>query len=106
MLFQTHSDTESTWAPLASLREEARGGYSASRSLWVALTFTTLVDRGFREHQNLSEPHGISIFQRVRSQSLSSVMSNSLGPRGLDGSPWNSPAQNTGVGSLSILQGI
>ena len=45
MLFQTHSETESTWAPLASLREEARGGYSASRSLWVALTFTTLMDR-------------------------------------------------------------
>ena len=34
-----------------------------------------------------------------------SVMSNSLWPRGLY-SPWNSPGQNTGVGSLSLLQGI
>ena len=34
-----------------------------------------------------------------------SVMSNSLGPHGLY-SPWNSPGQNTGVGSLSLLQGI
>jgi len=34
-----------------------------------------------------------------------SVMSNSLGPRGLY-SPWNSLGQNTGVGSLSLLQGI
>ena len=34
-----------------------------------------------------------------------SVMSNSLESYGLY-SPWNSPGQNTGVGSLSLLQGI
>ena len=34
-----------------------------------------------------------------------SVMSNSLQPHGLD-SPWISLGQNTGVGSLSLLQGI
>ena len=34
-----------------------------------------------------------------------SVMSNSLWPHGLY-SAWNSPGQNTGVGSLSLLQGI
>ena len=34
-----------------------------------------------------------------------SVMSDSLRPRGLY-SPWNSPGQNTGVGSLSLLQEI
>ena len=34
-----------------------------------------------------------------------SVMSNSLWPHGLY-SPWNSPGQNTGVGSLSLLQRI
>ena len=33
------------------------------------------------------------------------VMSNSLQPLGLY-SPWNSPSQNTGVGSLSLLQRI
>ena len=33
-----------------------------------------------------------------------SVVSNSLRPHGV--SPWNSPCQNTGVGSLSLLQGI
>ena len=32
-------------------------------------------------------------------------MSNSLWTNGFS-SPWNSPAQNTGVGSLSLLQGI
>ena len=34
-----------------------------------------------------------------------SVLSNSLQPYGLY-SPWNSPGQNTEVGSLSLLQGI
>ena len=34
-----------------------------------------------------------------------SVVSDSLWPHGLY-SPWNSPGQNTGVGSLSLLQGI
>ena len=34
-----------------------------------------------------------------------SVMSDSLRPHGLS-SPWNSPDQNTGVGCLSLLQGI
>ena len=34
-----------------------------------------------------------------------SVMSDSLWPRGLY-SPWNSPGQNTGVYSLSLLQGF
>ena len=34
-----------------------------------------------------------------------SVVSDSLWPHGIY-SPWNSPGQNTGVGSLSLLQGI
>ena len=34
-----------------------------------------------------------------------SVMSNSLRPHGLY-SPWTSPGQNSGVGRLSLLQGI
>ena len=34
-----------------------------------------------------------------------SVVSNSLQPHGLYSS-WNSPGQNAGVGSLSLLQGI
>ena len=34
-----------------------------------------------------------------------SVMSNSLQPQGLH-NPWNSPGQNTGASSISLLQGI
>ena len=47
---------------------------------------------------------GIPKLLSERSESLS-VMSDSLQPCGLY-SPWNSPGQNTGVGSLSLLQGI
>ena len=41
----------------------------------------------------------------VETLTQSSVVSDSLRPHGLY-SPWNSPGQNTGVGSLSLLQGI
>ena len=41
---------------------------------------------------------------RVESESLL-VVSDSLEPHGLY-RPWNSPGQNTAVGSLSLLQGI
>jgi len=42
----------------------------------------------------------------LKSESRSrSVISDSLRPHGLC-SPWNSPGQNTGMGSLSLLQGI
>ena len=47
-----------------------------------------------------------SIIKEEKSESEScSVLSNSLRPHGLY-SPWNSLGQNTGVGSLSLLQGI
>ena len=46
----------------------------------------------------------IYLFKESESKSHS-VMSDSLQPHGLY-SPWNSPGQNTGVGSLSLLQGI
>ena len=45
-----------------------------------------------------------NLFSQFRSESCS-VLSDSLRPHGLY-SPWNSPGQNTGVGSLSLLQGI
>ena len=47
-----------------------------------------------------------SILQAGESESEScSVLSDCLRPHGLY-SPWNSPGQDTGVGSLSFLQGI
>ena len=49
---------------------------------------------------------GLHASTAVKSESESdSVVSNSWWLHGLY-SPWNSPSQNTGVGSLSLLQGI
>ena len=45
-----------------------------------------------------------NIWQLCESESHS-VVSNSLGPHELY-SPWNSPGQNTGMGNLSLLQGV
>ena len=47
---------------------------------------------------------GTSILFSIVSENCS-VVSSSLRPHGLY-SPWNSPGENTGVGSLSLLQGI
>ena len=43
--------------------------------------------------------------RKVKWSGSPSVVSNSLWPHG-PYSPWNSPGQNTGVGSRSLLQGI
>ena len=45
------------------------------------------------------------IVKQLYSNESCSVTSDSLWPHGLY-SPWNSPGQNTGVGNLSVLQGI
>ena len=45
------------------------------------------------------------ILRELKWSESHSVVSDSLQPHGLH-SPWNSPGQNTGVGSLSLLQGI
>ena len=47
----------------------------------------------------------ISKCKFINSIESHSVMCNLLGPHGLY-SPWNSPGQNIGVGSLFLLQGI
>ena len=67
---------------------------------------------GSQENQENSRKTSIyftdytKVFACVKSESEShSVVSKSLWPHGLY-RPWNSPGQNTGVGSLSLLQGI
>ena len=57
----------------------------------IAGTFFITEPPGKPHRQDWSESH--------------SVMSDSLWPHGLH-SPWNSPGQNTGVGSRSLLRGI
>ena len=50
---------------------------------------------------NLKNSRIITVFSESE---IHSVVFDSLQPHGLY-SPWNSPGQNTGVGSLSLLQG-
>ena len=50
-------------------------------------------------------PKNISLTQAPQECESCSVVSDSLQPCGLY-SPWNSPSQNTGVGSLSLVQGF
>ena len=57
---------------------------------------------------NYSDGDQTDVSQRLekrRKNESRSVLSNSLRPHRLQ-SPWNSPGQNTGVGSLSLLQRI
>ena len=61
--------------------------------------FSTSVTLEYSYHQQ-----SISRLEKVKSQSRS-VVSDSLRPHGLH-STWDSPGQNTAVGSLSPLQGI
>ena len=46
-----------------------------------------------------------NIWMRLKNNIVLSVCSDSLWPHGVS-SPWNSPGQNTGLGSLSLLQRI
>ena len=50
-------------------------------------------------------PAFLSLYAYMQSSESHPVVSDFLWPHGLY-SPWNSPGQNTGVGSLSLLQGI
>ena len=56
-----------------------------------------------QHHSSKASIHMLLIIYEIESESPS-VVSNSLGSHGLY-SPWNSPGQNTGVGSLSLLPG-
>ena len=69
---------------------------------WVSGVHFQKNPRNF--HPRSREVTHLSIAASIPSESCS-VMSNPLWLHGLY-SPWNSPGQNTGVGSPSLLQGI
>ena len=89
-------------SPLGS---SVHGIFQARILEWIAISFS----RGSSRPRN---PTRVScIVGRfftdwgMRESESCSVVSHSLRPQGLY-SPWNSLGQNTGVGSLSLLQGI
>ena len=65
-------------------------------------TYTPYIRRWSRKWPDLQGSPSNSFLSESDSHS---AVSDSLGCHGLY-SPWNSPGQNTGVGSLSLLQGI
>ena len=65
----------------------------ASSQPWVSTWVSRISGRRF------------TIWATKEAHESCSIVSDSLRPHGLY-SPWNSPGQNTGVGSLSLLQGI
>ena len=72
----------------------------------IVLETVPIVPMGFNKSHYKEYTTGSQMLLKLNDQSESrSVVSNSLWPHGLY-SPWNSPGQNTGVGSLSLLQGI
>ena len=85
---------------------------SCPLSRWCYLTILSSVTSfsfcpQFSQHQGLFQWVGSLHLNstKVKWSESRSVVSNSLRSHGLY-SPWNSPGQNIGVGSLSLLQGI
>ena len=79
-------------------RKNNFGVSSLKACMWVAATPNVPLQRP----SHLPDPLPRSLESEGESRS---VTSDSLRPHGLH-RPWNSPGQNTGVGSLSLLQGI
>ena len=87
-------------------RDQTRVSRISCTGRWIHYHWITRFKPFFQDFKNWSIvdlQYCVSV-RCERSESCS-VMSDSLWPHGLY-SPWNSPGQNTGVGSLSCLQGI
>ena len=112
--------SDSLWPMDCSLPGFSMQGIFLARPLeWVAISFSRGSswprDRPWVSHiagrlyhlSHQGNPNIRNVFSHSsKSESEShSVKSNSLQPHWLY-SPWNSPGQNTGVGSCSLLQGI
>ena len=75
--------------------------YNVKKRFKFFLSFTTGLALNLVDPRRVEYPHALCSYRKSESHS---VMSVSLPPHGLY-SPWNSPGQNTGVGSC-FLQGI
>ena len=86
----------------------SEGGTKSSANSGVLCKTAQQVEKHNREHWQVTISKrgnsGVSTPEKGETESHT-VVSDSLQPHGLY-RPWNSPGQNTGVGSLSLLQGI
>ena len=87
----------------------AAGGQPSSGIALAKERDTSFLPRSHKvTHPSQVSPYPMtyqSLMTEVKWSESLSVMSNSLQHHGLY-NPWNSPGQNTGVGSLSLLQGL
>ena len=108
--------TFTLWTTVSQMKDiKVDGGLLVSFTLWTTISQMKYIKVdgrflvSFTVWTTISEiPVFPSLFKVVVSEWVSqscSVMSNSLRPHGCY-RPRNSPGQNTGVGSLSLLQGI
>ena len=105
------------WVSWADLRKSRGGGRGSLVVQWLTICLSIQVTRVRSLVQEdhtccrASKPASHNYWSarptpcEVKETEASSVMSDSLRPHGLYSS-WNSPGQNTGVGTLSLLQGI
>ena len=104
-------ECEVKWALESITTNKASGGDGISGELFQILKHDAVkvlhsICQQIWKTQQWPQDWDRSVFIPIPKKSESpSVMSDSLRPHGLY-SPWNSLGQNTGVGSLSLLQGI
>ena len=114
---------QTLWRPIFSMNISQTGAHtmgSCLRKTYEVVIFLSLVDchtgasltrlhlySSYGLHVDFSEILNCrkSVLLVFSASESCSVVSDSLRPHGLY-SPWDSPGQNTGVGSLSLLQGI
>ena len=87
------------WFQILSTKKNTYVDYLKSSSILIIFSHRIVGILG----EILISPMSFYSLKRQKSNHL--VISDSLQPHGLY-SPWNSPGQNTGVDSLSLLQGI
>ena len=84
----------------------APGQWLPQKWLWCRFSLARSLDGEVKSWSHARElrPQAFMV-QAVEKWKWKSVLSDSLQPHGRY-SPWNSPGQDTGVGGLSLLQGI
>ena len=101
-IFQIHHSCASNWKELSgtvslALAERETGAVVPDRNTWSAMVCVSMTNVCFIFFLTKSK--------RLFESASRSAVSDSLQPHRLY-SPWNSPGQNTGVGSCSLFQGI
>ena len=101
------SATRKSWSFHISESTGKEGSYCAG---WGGWSWLSSGNCGLLYHNGNKEEYVLVLVSAVKWSESCSIMSDSLRPHRLEPArlfrPWNSSGKNTGVGSLSLLQGI